>query len=104
MEGAGAARAPPVQLRLYAYERRGAGLWAVVEVLDSGPGIPPDVLPLIFDRFYKSDTARTRTEGSGLGLAITTENVRLHHGTVHAANHPGAGPCSPWNCPCRRRS
>ncbi|MGX9888745.1 sensor histidine kinase [Streptomyces sp. NPDC002276] len=83
--------APPVHLRLYAYERRGAGLWAVVEVLDSGPGIPPDVLPLIFDRFYKTDTARTRTEGSGLGLAITTENVRLHHGTVHAANHPGGG-------------
>jgi two-component system sensor histidine kinase MtrB len=83
--------APPIQLRLYAYERQGAGQWAVIEVLDSGPGIPPDVLPLIFDRFYKTDTARTRTEGSGLGLAITTENVRLHHGTVHAANHPGGG-------------
>jgi two-component system sensor histidine kinase MtrB len=83
--------APPVHLRLYAYERPDAGLWAVIEVLDSGPGIPADVLPLIFDRFYKSDTARTRTEGSGLGLAITTENVRLHHGTVHAANHPQGG-------------
>jgi two-component system sensor histidine kinase MtrB len=83
--------APPVQLRLYEYERSGAGRWAVIEVLDSGPGIPADVLPLIFDRFYKSDAARTRTEGSGLGLAITTENVRLHHGTVHAANHPQGG-------------
>ncbi|WP_234336739.1 sensor histidine kinase [Streptomyces xylophagus] len=83
--------APPVHLRLFGYDRPGAGPWAVIEVLDSGPGIPDDVLPLIFDRFYKTDTARTRTEGSGLGLAITTENVRLHHGTVHAANHPGGG-------------
>ncbi|MFJ9244593.1 sensor histidine kinase [Streptomyces sp. NPDC101776] len=82
---------PPVHLRLFAYDRPGAGPWAVIEVLDSGPGIPEDVLPLIFDRFYKTDTARTRTEGSGLGLAITTENVRLHHGTVHAANHPDGG-------------
>jgi two-component system sensor histidine kinase MtrB len=83
--------APPVHLRLFGYDRPCAGPWAVIEVLDSGPGIPDAVLPLIFDRFYKTDTARTRTEGSGLGLAITTENVRLHHGTVHAANHPRGG-------------
>ncbi|MFE3642928.1 sensor histidine kinase [Streptomyces sp. NPDC059169] len=60
----------------------------VVEVADSGPGILPDALPHIFDRFYKADAARTRSAGSGLGLAITQENVRLHGGTVRAANGP----------------
>ncbi|NUQ96789.1 MAG: two-component sensor histidine kinase, partial [Streptomyces sp.] len=41
--------------------------------------------------FYKSDAARTRTEGSGLGLAITAENVRVHGGSVSAANRPEGG-------------
>ncbi|MFF4803173.1 sensor histidine kinase [Streptomyces sp. NPDC001351] len=64
---------------------------AVIEVLDSGPGIPDAVLPHVFERFYKSDAARTRTEGSGLGLAIAAENVRVHGGSVSAANRPGGG-------------
>ncbi|MFF2963907.1 ATP-binding protein [Streptomyces sp. NPDC057963] len=75
----------PVTVRLRA-ERQGAGRRLVVEVADSGPGIDPVVLPHIFDRFYKADAARTRSAGSGLGLAITLENVRLHGGTVHAAD------------------
>ncbi|MEU0068310.1 HAMP domain-containing sensor histidine kinase [Streptomyces sp. NPDC006332] len=81
----------PVLLRLW--ERGGAGpvRRAIIEVLDSGPGIPADVLPHVFERFYKSDAARTRTEGSGLGLAIAAENVRLHGGTVRAANRPEGG-------------
>jgi two-component system sensor histidine kinase MtrB len=68
----------------------GTGL-LVVEIADSGPGIRPDVLPHVFDRFYKADAARTRSAGSGLGLAITQENVRLHGGTVCAGNGPGGG-------------
>ncbi|MEV5987692.1 HAMP domain-containing sensor histidine kinase [Streptomyces sp. NPDC052051] len=63
----------------------------VTEVADSGPGIPEDVLPHIFERFYKADAARTRSAGSGLGLAITLENVRLHGGTVRAANGAQGG-------------
>ncbi|MDH6625563.1 two-component system sensor histidine kinase MtrB [Streptomyces sp. LBL] len=77
----------PVRLRLY----EGGERLAVIEVLDSGPGIPDSVLPHVFERFYKSDAARTRTEGSGLGLAITEENVRVHGGTVRAANRPEGG-------------
>ena len=61
----------------------------LIEIADSGPGIDPDVLPHVFDRFYKADTARARSEGSGLGLAIAMENVRLHGGTLHAANSAG---------------
>ncbi|MFK0226912.1 sensor histidine kinase [Streptomyces sp. NPDC090303] len=78
--------AAPVTVRLYA-----EGNELVTEVADRGPGIDPEVLPHVFDRFYKADRARTRSAGSGLGLAITLENVRLHGGTVRAANVPGGG-------------
>ncbi|MFF4507898.1 ATP-binding protein [Streptomyces sp. NPDC001401] len=83
--------ARPVLLRLTGGGRSAAQRLAVIEVLDSGPGIPDSVLPHVFERFYKSDAARTRTEGSGLGLAITAENVRVHGGTVRAANRPEGG-------------
>jgi two-component system sensor histidine kinase MtrB len=60
-------------------------------VRDHGPGIPPDALPHVFERFYKADTARSRSEDSGLGLAIAWENTRLHGGHIEAANDPGGG-------------
>ncbi|WLQ37259.1 HAMP domain-containing sensor histidine kinase [Streptomyces castrisilvae] len=82
--------AEPVTLRVRT-GRRDDGDRLVVEVRDSGPGIDEAVLPHIFDRFYKADAARTRSAGSGLGLAIAQENVRLHGGTVGAANTPGGG-------------
>jgi len=52
---------------------------------------PPTAIPHIFDRFYKADTARARSDGSGLGLAIVWENARLHGGHIHAGNHPDGG-------------
>ncbi|WP_411130286.1 sensor histidine kinase [Streptomyces sp. x-19] len=63
----------------------------VIEVADSGPGIPGDALPHLFERFYKAGTARSRSEGSGLGLAIAWENVRLHGGELTATNRPEGG-------------
>ncbi|MET8754464.1 HAMP domain-containing sensor histidine kinase [Streptomyces sp. NPDC004667] len=72
-------------------ESRADGERLLVEVADSGPGIAAEVLPHIFDRFFKADAARTRSAGSGLGLAISLENVRLHGGTLSAANAPGGG-------------
>ena len=92
----------PVGLHLYAWEHPDEGWQVVIEVLDSGPGIPESVLPHVFDRFYKSDTARTRTEGSGLGLAITAENVHLHGGTIQAANGPYGGAVFTVELPLRR--
>jgi two-component system sensor histidine kinase MtrB len=77
---------PPVSVR--AQVRTGL---LEIEVGDSGPGLPPEVLPHVFDRFFKADTARARSEGSGLGLAIARENARLHGGDLTATNRTGAG-------------
>jgi two-component system sensor histidine kinase MtrB len=81
----------PVVVRLRTEARAPGTPVLVTEVTDSGPGIRAEVLPHIFDRFYKADAARTRSAGSGLGLAITLENVRLHGGTIRAGNLPGGG-------------
>lgn len=94
--------APPVLLRLGARHDGHGGAWAVIEVTDRGPGITEAALPHIFDRFYKDDTSRTRSESSGLGLAITAENVRLHGGRVHAGNLPGGGAVFTVELPLRR--
>ena len=59
-------------------------------VIDHGPGIPEDDLPLVFDRFHRATASRT-LPGSGLGLAIVREIVERHGGTVRAVNRPGGG-------------
>ena len=59
-------------------------------VRDNGPGIPPEHLPLIFDRFYKVDASRRSTGGSGLGLSIVKAIVEQHGGTITARNEDGA--------------
>ena len=56
---------------------------------DRGPGIPPEHLPHIFDRFYKGDAARTQTGGSGLGLSIVKAIVERHGGTIGVESQPG---------------
>ncbi|MCF8608912.1 HAMP domain-containing histidine kinase [Gordonia sp. HY285] len=62
-----------------------------IRVADSGPGISPEALPHLFDRFYKADSARGRSEGSGLGLAIAARNARLHDGSIEVDSTPGDG-------------
>lgn len=55
------------------------------EVLDDGPGIPPEAIDRVFERFYRTDEARSSHEGgSGLGLAIARWVVGLHGGSIHA--------------------
>ncbi|MGW0709392.1 ATP-binding protein [Streptomyces sp. NPDC002643] len=63
----------------------------LVVVRDHGPGIPEDVLPHVFDRFYKASASRPRSEGSGLGLSIALENAHIHGGEITAANSPEGG-------------
>ncbi|TDC53791.1 HAMP domain-containing protein [Jiangella ureilytica] len=64
----------------------------VLAVRDDGPGIEPEHLEHLFDRFYRTDTSRARaTGGSGLGLAITKHLVEAHEGTVTVSTMVGAG-------------
>jgi two-component system sensor histidine kinase MtrB len=77
---------PPVRVHISATREQ---VW--IEVTDHGPGLSEHVLPHVFDRFYKSDPARTRSPGSGLGLAIALENARLHGGDLTAGNADGRG-------------
>ena len=62
----------------------------VLTVRDHGPGITEEDLPYVFDRFYRSVSAR-RLPGSGLGLAIVRQVAESHGGTVDASNAPGGG-------------
>jgi signal transduction histidine kinase len=64
----------------------------VVTVLDTGDGIPAEELPLIFDRFYKVDRARTtETHSTGLGLAIAQKIIASHKGTIEVSSTLGVG-------------
>jgi two-component system, OmpR family, phosphate regulon sensor histidine kinase PhoR len=63
-----------------------------ISVQDDGPGIPPEALERIFERFYRVDKARSREQGgTGLGLAIVKHLVQCHGGRVWATNEPGRG-------------
>jgi signal transduction histidine kinase len=71
-------------------EVRGGQSMAVLRVRDTGPGIPPDELPRIFDRLVRGDTSRTE-RGLGLGLSLVKAVVEAHGGTVEVASEPGRG-------------
>lgn len=68
-----------------------------LDVFDCGSGFLEKDLPFVFDRFYRSDTSRTRSggdaiaKGTGLGLSIVQKIVESHQGTVQAQNHPETG-------------
>ena len=63
-----------------------------ISVADTGPGIAPDDLPRVFDRFYRADPSRSRsTGGSGLGLTIARRLVEAHGGTIEAESTVGEG-------------
>lgn len=66
--------------------------WAVLDVVDAGPGIPAADRPRVFERFFRADASRTRAAGgSGLGLSIVAALVAAHAGTVEVLETPGGG-------------
>jgi two-component system sensor histidine kinase MtrB len=95
---------PPVTVMAGMQAGGRCGQHLAVAVRDRGPGLPPDAIPHVFDRFYKADTARARSEGSGLGLAIVWENARLHGGDIDAGNHPDGGAVFTVNLPVKGTS
>ncbi|MYQ45338.1 HAMP domain-containing protein [Streptomyces sp. SID4985] len=69
---------------------RPRGPWMCVDIEDDGPGIPTELLPHVFERFARGDSARTRATGStGLGLAIVRAVVLAHGGDVRVESAPG---------------
>ncbi|CRK57971.1 integral membrane sensor signal transduction histidine kinase [Alloactinosynnema sp. L-07] len=80
---------PDGQVTIRAVQR---GDHVVIEVADAGPGIAPDDLPHVFNRFWRAEKSRSRqTGGSGLGLAVVRDLVELHDGTVTVASTLGEG-------------
>jgi signal transduction histidine kinase len=73
----------------------------VIRVIDSGPGIPPEDLTRVFERFYRVDRSRSQP-GTGLGLAIVKHLVGLHGGRVEAANRPEGGAVFTVTLPLRQ--
>jgi len=67
------------------------GPWVAIRVQDTGPGIPQEDLPYLFERFYRVDKSRSGTKGSGLGLAIAKEIVEAHGGAIRLHSELGHG-------------
>jgi two-component system NtrC family sensor kinase len=79
---------------------RNAQCWISVAVDDDGPGIPPDVLPDIFEAFVSS---RLDAKGTGLGLTVAEGIVHQHGGTIAAANRTEGGACLEVTLPAADR-
>lgn len=81
-----------IRIRAELQESQAEQAEVLIAVEDNGYGIPAADLPRIFERFYKSDRARTRGQGgTGLGLAIARHIVQAHHGRVWATSKEGKG-------------
>lgn len=89
----------PVSVSL---EVAGTG-WLSIAVKDEGPGIPPEHLPRLTERFYRADTSRSRAAGgTGLGLSIVKHVVERHRGRFDITSRPGMGTTASIILPLRK--
>jgi signal transduction histidine kinase len=91
-----------VEVRVQKREQPGASPTMELSVADDGPGIPPEVLPVMFEPFAttKATGDRTRKEGMGLGLAIVKHIVNGHNGVIRVDSTPGRGTTITVAIPC----
>jgi signal transduction histidine kinase len=76
---------------------------AILKVTDTGVGIAPEHQPLVFERFFRADKARSRESGgSGLGLAICDSIVKAHGGQIRFVSQPGEGTTFVVHLPLKR--
>jgi len=81
----------PVTIGIGFTDREGHRL-AVMQVADTGPGLPPEQAARVFERFYRADSSRTRSQGgTGLGLSIVASLAAAHGGTAEVETAPGQG-------------
>ncbi len=82
-----------------------AGASAELHVIDQGPGIPPEDVPRVFDRFYRVDKGRDRAAGgAGLGLAIARGAVEANHGRIEVFPGEGGGSRFVISLPCAQQA
>jgi two-component system phosphate regulon sensor histidine kinase PhoR len=82
------------QITLHTHQRADVFRWAGLSISDTGPGIPADEIPRLFERFFRGKVGReSGVPGTGLGLAIVQEIIDLHHGQVEVSSEgiPGKG-------------
>jgi signal transduction histidine kinase len=73
--------------------------WLRAAVIDQGPGLPPSLLPSLFQPFARGTASKLNQPGTGLGLAICRHIVELHGGTIEARNLPEGGACFSFELP-----
>lgn len=78
------------------------GDWAVLQVCDAGPGVPPEQQERIFEPFYRLPGASEREGGVGLGLALVKSIAERHGGSVKCSNRPEGGACFEIRLPLRK--
>ncbi len=81
-----------------ATETQPQGEYARVQVIDEGPGVPPDLLPQIFERHT---TSKARVGGLGLGLFLAKRIAKLHGGEISVESKPGSGARFTLSLPCQ---
>ena len=91
--GAQPADEPAITLRLEVQAEPDSAGWAVIRVLDRGPGVPPELRERIFEPFYRLPGASEREGGVGLGLALVKSIAERHGGNVQCEAREGGGAC-----------